>query len=31
MIAAGRGWVSPYAADHGVAERVVKFIVGNTR
>ena len=31
MIAAGRDWVSPYAADHGVAERVVKFIVGNTR
>ena len=31
MIAAGREWVSPYAADHGVAERVVRFIVGNTR
>jgi UDP-N-acetylglucosamine 2-epimerase (non-hydrolysing) len=31
MIAAGREWVSPYAADHGVAERVVKFIIGNTR
>jgi UDP-N-acetylglucosamine 2-epimerase (non-hydrolysing) len=31
MIAAGRDWVSPYEGDHEVAERVVKFIVGNTR
>jgi UDP-N-acetylglucosamine 2-epimerase (non-hydrolysing) len=31
MIDAGRDWVSPYAGDREVAERVVKFIVGNTR
>lgn len=31
MTSASRDWVSPYAADSGVAERVVKFIVGNTR
>src|SRR5262249_51783951 len=31
MISAGRDWVSPYAGDRAVAERVVKFIVGNTR
>ena len=24
-------WISPYEQDLGVAERVVKFIVGNTR
>ncbi len=27
MIAAGHDWVSPYAGDHDVADRVVEFIV----
>ena len=31
MIDAGREWVSPYEGDREVAERVVKFVVGNTR
>ena len=31
MLAGGRDWVSPYEGDFGVAERVVKFIVGHTR
>ena len=31
MVNGGRDWISPYAGDSGVAERVVKFIVGNVR
>jgi hypothetical protein len=27
MIAAGRNWVSPYADDHDVADKVVKFML----
>jgi UDP-N-acetylglucosamine 2-epimerase (non-hydrolysing) len=29
MIAGGRSWVSPYEHDHDVAEKVVKFVLGN--
>jgi UDP-N-acetylglucosamine 2-epimerase (non-hydrolysing) len=31
MVSGRRDWVSPYERDHGVAERVLKFILGNTR
>jgi UDP-N-acetylglucosamine 2-epimerase (non-hydrolysing) len=31
MVSASRDWVSPYEGDTAVAERVVKFILGNTR
>jgi UDP-N-acetylglucosamine 2-epimerase (non-hydrolysing) len=31
MLSASRDWISPYEADSGVAERVVKFIVGQAR
>jgi UDP-N-acetylglucosamine 2-epimerase (non-hydrolysing) len=31
MIGGGRDWVSPYQADRGVADKVVKFLLGNVR
>ena len=31
MVAGGRSWVSPYEHDKDVAEKVVKFILGNVR
>jgi UDP-N-acetylglucosamine 2-epimerase (non-hydrolysing) len=31
MVAGRRDWVSPYAGHHGVADRVLKFIVSNAR
>ncbi len=29
MVEGGRDWISPYENDHGVADRVVKFLLGN--
>ncbi|MHB8650241.1 MAG: non-hydrolyzing UDP-N-acetylglucosamine 2-epimerase [Gaiellaceae bacterium] len=30
MVEGSRDWVSPYANDRGVADRVVKYLIGNT-
>lgn len=31
MVEGSRDWVSPYAGDRGVADRVVKYLIGHTR